>query len=48
MLLEVLLVLLLVGATGATLLTFFIRGDEGQERSSGEPVMDSDNPQRDI
>lgn len=48
MLLEVLLALLLLGATGATLLTFFIRGDRGQAESRVQTVMDTDNPQRDI
>jgi len=48
MLLEILLALLLLGAIGATLLTFLIRGDKGQTKAKVPTVMDTDNPQRDI
>lgn len=48
MLLEVLLGLLLIGATGATLLTFFIRGDRKKSATQVETTIDTDNPQRDI
>jgi hypothetical protein len=48
MLLEVLLALLLIGATGATLLTFFIRGDKKKSSTQAETTIDTDNPQRDI
>lgn len=48
MLLEVLLVLLLIGAVAATLLTFFIRGDKKSSASEAQTTIDTDNPQRDI
>ena len=48
MLLEILLALLLLGATAATLLTFFIREDKGQSEPRDQTVMDTDNPQRDV
>lgn len=48
MLLEVLLALLLLGAVGATLLTFFIRGDRKTPEAPQSATIDTDNPQRDI
>ena len=48
MLLEVLLALLLLGAAGATLLTFFIRGDRKTPDAPQSATIDTDNPQRDI
>jgi len=48
MLLEVLLALLLLGATGATLLTFFVRGDRKPSSAQSHTTADTDNPQRDI
>jgi hypothetical protein len=48
MLLEVLLALLLLGATGATLLTFFVRGDRQPSSAQSHTTADTDNPQRDI
>jgi len=48
MLLEVLLALLLLGAVGATLLTFFIRGDRKTPETPQSATIDTDNPQRDI
>jgi hypothetical protein len=48
MLLEVLLALLLLGAIGATLLTFFIRGDRKPSAAQAQTNIDTDNPQRDI
>ena len=48
MLLEVLLALLLLGAVGATLLTFFIRGDRKTPETPRSASIDTDNPQRDI
>jgi hypothetical protein len=48
MLLEVLLALLLLGAVGATLLTFFIRGDRKPPETPQSATIDTDNPQRDI
>lgn len=48
MLLEVLLALLLLGAVGATLLTFFIRGDRKTLETPQSATIDTDNPQRDI
>jgi len=48
MLLEVLLALLLLGAVGATLLTFFIRGDRKTPDAPQSATIDTDNPQRDI
>jgi type II secretory pathway pseudopilin PulG len=49
MVLEVLIVLLLVGAVGATLLSFFVvRSNKAAEKSAAESSHDVDNPQRDI
>jgi len=48
MLLEVLLALLLLGAVGATLLTFFIRGERKAPETPEAATIDTDNPQRDI
>ena len=48
MLLEVLLALLLLGAVGATLLTFLIRGDRKTPETPQSATIDTDNPQRDI
>lgn len=48
MLLEILLVLLLLGATAATLLTFFIHGDQKPPEVQKPVHLDTDNPQRDI
>ena len=48
MLLEVLLALMLLGAVGATLLTFFIRGDRKTPETPQSATIDTDNPQRDI
>jgi len=48
MLLEILLALLLLGATAATLLTFFIRGDQKPPEVQQPVNLDTDNPQRDI
>jgi len=48
MLLEVLLALLLLGAVGATLLTFFIRGGRKTPEAPESATIDTDNPQRDI
>ena len=48
MLLEVLLALLLLGAVGATLLTFFIRGERKANETPEAATIDTDNPQRDI
>jgi hypothetical protein len=48
MLLEILLALLLLGATAATLLTFFIRGHQKPPEVQKPVNLDTDNPQRDI
>ena len=48
MLLEILLALLLLGATAATLLTFFIRRDQKPPEVQKPANLDTDNPQRDI
>ena len=48
MLLEILLALLLLGAMAATLLTFFIRGDQKPPEVQKPVNLDTDNPQRDI
>jgi hypothetical protein len=48
MLLEILLALLLLGAMAATLLTFFIRGDQKPPKVQKPVNLDTDNPQRDI
>lgn len=48
MLLEVLLILLLAGAAGATMLSFFIWKEKPNSQSSRYNNFDSDNPQRDL
>jgi hypothetical protein len=48
MLLEVLLILLLVGAAAATILSFFIWKEKPQSPKVWNSTHDSDNPQRDI
>ena len=48
MLLEVLLILLLVGAAGATVLSFFLWKEKPSSPQSPFTKHDSDNPQRDI
>lgn len=48
MLLEVLLILLLAGAAGITLLSFFIWKEKPNSQSSRYTNLDTDNPQRDL
>ena len=49
MVLEVLIVLLLIGAVGATTLSFFVvRSNRADEKSATASKHDVDNPQRDI
>jgi hypothetical protein len=48
MLLEVLLILLLVGAAAATILSFFIWKEKPNSQSSRYTNFDTDNPQRDL
>ena len=49
MVLAVLIVLLLIGAVGATILSFFVVGsDKSAERATTASKHDVDNPQRDI
>ena len=49
MVLEVLIVLLLIGAVGATILSFFVvRSNRADENSADASKHDVDNPQRDI
>lgn len=48
MLLEVLLILLLVGAAAATVLSFFVWKEKPATPPSPYAKHDSDNPQRDI
>ena len=49
MVLEVLIVLLLIGAVGATILSFFVvRSNRADDNSATASKNDVDNPQRDI
>lgn len=49
MVLEVLIVLLLIGAIGATILSFFVvRSNKAAEKTAAAANHDVDNPQRDI
>lgn len=48
MLLEVLLILLLIGAAGATILSFFFWKEKPSVQPSPYTNLDTDNPQRDL